>query len=179
MGIHLKDKYCIDTCLPFRLWSALSVFNQLANAIHLILYHQYGVHYLLHYLDDFIAAYSIHSNTCHQNLSQMLSLCDKIGVPIKTVKVEGPATFLTFLDIVLWRPVFHLNASITVNSHPLLPYISKCTKCELPSLIGKLSFTCKVVPVGCIFLCRIIDLNCLVIKLHHHIFMTNEVPLDL
>ena len=31
----------------------------------------------------------------------MLSLCNRIGAPIKTEKVEGPTTRLTFLGIVL------------------------------------------------------------------------------
>ena len=52
-------------------------------------------------MDDFLTAGSAHSNTCQENLSQMLSLCDKIGAPIKTEKVEGPTTCLTFLGIVL------------------------------------------------------------------------------
>jgi len=53
LGIHWKDKYFIDTCLPFGLRSAPFLFNKLADAIHWILQHQYGVHHLLHCLDDF------------------------------------------------------------------------------------------------------------------------------
>ena len=101
LGIHWKDKYYIDTCPPFGLRSAPFLFNQLANAIHWILQQQYGIHHLLHYLDDFLTAGPANSNTCQQNLSYMLSLCNKIGAPIKAEKVEGPATRLTFLGIVL------------------------------------------------------------------------------
>jgi len=90
LGIHWKDKYYIDTCLPFGLCSAPFLFNKLADAIHWILQHQYEVHHLLHYLDDFFTAGPANSNTCHQNLSQMLSLCNRIGAPIKTKKVEDP-----------------------------------------------------------------------------------------
>ena len=46
-------------------------------------------------------------------------------------------------------------------------------------MIGKLSFVCKVVPAGRIFLRRLIDLSCSVSKLHHHIRITNEARLDL
>ena len=46
-------------------------------------------------------------------------------------------------------------------------------------MIGKLSFACKVVPAGPIFLHRLIDLSCSVSKLHHHICITNEARLDL
>ena len=53
----------------------------------------------------------------------------------------------------------------------------KCTKQQLLSLIGKLSFACKVVPAGRIFLRRMIDLSCSVSRIHHHIRLTKEVRL--
>ena len=89
-------------------------------------------------------------------LSQMLSLCNRIGAPIKTEKVKGPTTRLTFLGIVL--DTITMEASITTERKSTLLTaiysfcIKKCTKCELLSLIGKQSFACKVVPAGCIFL---------------------------
>ena len=55
----------------------------------------------------------------------------------------------------------------------------KCTKQQLLSLIGKLSFACKVVPAGRIFLCRMIDLSCSVSRIHHHIRLTKEAHLDM
>ena len=94
----------------------------------------------------------------------MLSLCERINAPIKPSKVEGPSTSLTFLGI-------HLNtttmeASITSDRKQALlsellqlRYQRKCTKRALLSLIGKLSFCCKVLPAGRIFLRRLIDLS--------------------
>ena len=184
LGIHWKDKYYIDTCLPFELRSAPFLFNQLADAIHWILHQQYGVHHLLHYLDDFLTAGPPNSNTCQHNLAHMLSLCNRIGAPIKTEKVEGPTTCITFLGIVL--DTITMEASISSErKSSLLSAIrafstsKKCTKRELLSIIGKLSFACKVVPAGRIFLRRLIDLSCSVSKLHHHIRITNEARLDL
>ena len=55
----------------------------------------------------------------------------------------------------------------------------KCTKRQLLSLIGKLSFSCKVLPAGKIFLHRLIDLSTTVKQLHHHIRLTSEARLDL
>ena len=43
----------------------------------------------------------------------MLSLCDRIGAPIKTENVEGPTTHLTFLGIVL--DTVTMEASITTE----------------------------------------------------------------
>ena len=71
LGIYWKDKYYINTCLPFGLRSAPFIFNQLADTIHWLLQHQYRVHHLLHHLDDILTAGWANSNVCHQNLSQM------------------------------------------------------------------------------------------------------------
>jgi len=54
-----------------------------------------------------------------------------------------------------------------------------CTKRALLSLIGKLSFCCKVVPAGRIFLLRLIDLSTTVQKLYYHLPLTVEAKLDL
>ena len=95
------------------------------------------------------------SSTCKENFHAMLALCEKLNVPIKPSKVEGSTTSLTFLGI-------HLNttsmeASITSEKSRLYyknyPHymLEKCTKRELLSLIGKLSFACKIAPAGHIF----------------------------
>ena len=38
---------------------------------------------------------------CSDNLLAMLSLCDNINAPVKTSKIEGPLSWLTFLGIVI------------------------------------------------------------------------------
>jgi len=53
------------------------------------------------------------------------------------------------------------------------------TKRELSSLISKLPFCCKVLPVGRIFLRRMIDLSNTMSHLHQHISLTTEAYLDL
>ena len=54
-----------------------------------------------------------------------------------------------------------------------------CTKCQLLSLIGKLSFACKVVPQGRIFLRRLIDFGTTVGIIHHHVTLNSEARADL
>ena len=181
LGIHWRDRYYIDTCLPFRLCSAPFLYNQLADAIHWILHQQYRVHHLLHYLNDFFTTGPSNSNACQHNLSHMLSLCNRIGMPIKT-KSGRTTTRLTFLGIVL--DTVTMEASISSERKSMLTAIhsfstsKKCTKQELLSIIGKRSFVCKVVPAGRIFLHRLIDLSCSVSKLHHNIRITNEARLQ-
>ena len=114
----------------------------------------------------------------------MLSICEKINAPIKSSKIEGPSTSLTFLGIHL--DTVAMEASITAERKESLlqelyqlHFKRKCTKRQLLSLIGKLSFSCKVLPAGRIFLRRLIDLSTTVTKLHHHLRLTTEAKLDL
>ena len=55
----------------------------------------------------------------------------------------------------------------------------RCLKRELLSLIGKLSFACKVLPSGRIFLHRLIELSTFVEKLHHHLPLMQEAKCDM
>jgi len=181
LGICWRQQFFVDTCLPFGLRSAPYLFNQLSIAIHWILQHSYGVQQILHYLDDFFTAGPAHSPQCSKNLQAMFNLCNDINTPIKLSKVEGPTTSLTFLGI-------HLNsatmkASISderkdalLNESQWIRHRDKCTKRELSSLIGKLSFCCKVLPAGRIFLRRMIDLSSTVAHMHHHISLTTDAP---
>ena len=184
LGMQWRGKFYIDTFLPFGLRSAPFLFNQLSTAIHWILQHKYSIHHLLHYLDDFFTAGAPASQECSNNLSAMLSLCQRINAPVKPSKVEGPTTRLTFLGILIDTST--MTASITderkrdlISSLQSLLQHSKCTKRQLLSLIGKLSFACKVIPAGRIFLRRLIDISCSVSRLHHHIRLTKEAHLDM
>ena len=55
----------------------------------------------------------------------------------------------------------------------------KCTKKELLSLIGKLSFASKVIPSGRTFIRRLIDLSTTVNKLSHRISLNSAAREDL
>ena len=184
LGVCWRQQFYIDTCLPFGLRSAPHIFNELSTAIHWILQSSYGVKHVLHYLDDFFTAGPADSPVCAHNLQSMFTLCDKINAPIKMSKVEGPTTSLTFLGIQL--NTITMEASVTPERklellHELhyMTHKNSCTKKELLSLIGKLSFCCKVLPAGRIFLRRMIDLSTTVQNLSHHIPLTIEAQLDI
>jgi len=184
LGIQWHQHYYVDTCLPFGLRSAPFLFIRLSDAIYWVLQHNYEVKHLLHYLDDFFTAGHANTDDCKNNLTAMLSLCNKINAPVKSSKVEGPFTSLTFLGILLNTTT--MEASITqqrkqalISELIYLRHRRNCTKWVLLSLIGKLSFTCRVLPARHTFLRRLINLSMTVLKLHHHIPPTVEAKLDL
>ena len=172
LGIQWRNQFYIDTCLPFGLISAPFLFNQ-------FLQHNHGVRHLLHYLDDFFTAGSPGSMECSDNLQAMLSLCDNINAPVKTSKIEGSSPRLTFLGIII--DTDNMTAGISPErkedlllSIQFLQKKNKCTKHQLLSLAGKLSFACKVVPAGRKFLRSLINLNCTVSRMHHHLRLCTD-----
>ena len=116
----------------------------------------------------------------------MLQLCQHINAPIKPEKVVPPTTQITFLGIVINTESMTASSSSEHKFSILAELQSfrssvkrKRSKRELLSLIGKLSFACKVVPAGCIFFHRLIDLSMTVYHLHYQILITQEARRDL
>ena len=166
------------------IWLNPFLFNQLADAIHWSLQHNYNVRHVLHYLDDFFTAGSPGSTECADNLQSMLSLCTTINAPVKSSKIEGPSTRITFLGIVIDTDEMTAGISLERKADLILSIQSlrrkdKCTKYQLLSLVGKLSFVCKVIPVGRIFLHRLLNFSCKLKRMHHRRYLTTEACLDL
>ena len=184
LGIQWRNHFYIDTCLPFGLRFEPFLFNQLANAIHWFLQNNHCIHHLLHYLDDFFTAGSPSSAECSNNIQAMLLLCVNINAPVKTSKIEGPSIQRTFLGIVI--DTDSMTAGISperkedlLSLMQFLTKKNKCTKHQLLSLVGKLSFACKVVPAGRIFLRRLINLSCTVSHMHHDLRLCSDAYLGL
>ena len=183
LGYKWLGKYFFDIRLPFGLRSSPFIFNAFADALTWILVHKFGVTSVIHYLDDFfICAPS--REECQWKVDKVLEAFKVLGVPISEDKLEGPSQCITFLGIeidsitmVCRLPVSKLSAL----SKLVYQWIcrKKCTKVELLSLIGSLSFACKVVKPGRIFLRQLINLSTTVSKLHHHIDLTSSVRSDL
>jgi len=55
----------------------------------------------------------------------------------------------------------------------------KSTKRELLSFLDKVSFSCKVLPAGHIFIKRLIYLSTTVSRMHYHIRLTSDTYIDI
>lgn len=53
LGMKWQGNYFIDRVLPFGLRSAPFIFSSVADLLEWILRHNYGLNFLLHYLDNF------------------------------------------------------------------------------------------------------------------------------
>eukprot|EP00731_Ephydatia_muelleri_P001741 Em0001g1741a len=160
LGMYWRDKYYVETCLPFGLRSAPSIFDNFASALHWILEHNYGVT-LLHCLDDFLLLGTGHAG--------------RHGEVRRT-------SHLTFLGIELDSSLQQLRLPLTKLQD--ITSLTKSwlgkrssTKRELLSLIGILAFPAKIVPAGRLFLRRLIHLSTTVRKLHHQIHLiSTQMP---
>ena len=93
LGFQWRQHFYVDTCLPFGLCSASFLFNRLSKAISF-------------FTDDFFTAGPANSNNCMNNLTAMLSLCNKINAPVKSSK---PIYNIKILGILLDTTTMEAN----------------------------------------------------------------------
>ena len=153
LGMHWRRQYYVDTCLPFGLRSAPFLFNEYATAIEWIMTHNYQLHHLMHYLDDFFLAAPPQSFCCQRDLDTFLQVASKLGVPVAMEKVEGPLMAMSFLGLILDSVKQEIRLppdKLAELMHELNRWSTrrKATKRELLSLIGKLFFGCESGPSG-------------------------------
>lgn len=183
LGFSWNQGFFFDTRLPFGSRSSPFIFNTFADLLWWILVHIGGIQLIMHYLDDFlICGYNMEE--CQGSMQCMQSLTTEIGVPLADDKTVGPSQVLPFLGIELdaRRQEIRLPSDKLhelLNSLHVWQNRKKCTKRELLSLIGVLSFAAKVVKPGRMFLRRLIDLSTTVSCLHHHITLNSESRADI
>ena len=184
LGIHWNDHFYVDLRLPFGLRSSPYLFNRLADAFQWILIHNYHIHDLMHYLDDYFTVGPANSSLCANNVFTVVRVASDLGIPLAPDKLEGPTTSLVFLGITI--DTIRMETSLPADKLcgllvdlQSLSSRKKCQKRELLSLIGKLNFACRVIPAGRIFLRRLIDLSTTARLPHHHITMNQEARQDI
>ena len=84
------------------IWSTFSPcpLHHYATALDWIMANEYGAQ-LLHYHDNFLLVGLPGKDTCHEAMTRVLLVCDLLGIPVASEKLEGPTATLTFLGIVL------------------------------------------------------------------------------
>ena len=184
LAYHWEGFYFVDTRLPFGLRSSPAIFNNFADLVCWVINHIYKLKRVIHYADDYLLVSLQDLLVARQEVERLNNSFRDLGIPLANEKMVGPASSITYLGI-------QINSNDLIISIPddklrelrtLLPWWCNrrtCTKQQLLSLIGKLSFACKVVRPGRIFLRRMIDLSTTVSKLHHHITLNKQAQADI
>jgi len=181
LGLFWNNRFYVDTRLQMGSRSSPSLFDNLSVALEWICKNNYRISHICHLLDDFLGVELL--SKAGNFLDVVLKLCNKCNIPIAPGKVEGPATCLEFLGITLDTVLMEARLSlekICKLKNLLNDFQSKkkCTKREILSLIGSLSFACKVIVPGRPFLARLINLSCTVKALHQFIYLNSNVKAD-
>ena len=184
LGICWLGQFFVDTRLPFGLRSSPGIFNRFADAVCWIIQNVYKICNIIHYSDDFFLVSPPEKRLATAEVEIVKSTFQHLGIPLAEDKMVGPSTIITYLGIQIDSNQFLISIpqekyQELMTSLPFWRDRSKCTKQELLSLIGKLSFVCKVVRPGRIFLRRLISLSTTVDKLHHHLCLTKETRADI
>ncbi|KAM9308277.1 uncharacterized protein PAF06_012463 [Gastrophryne carolinensis] len=113
-----------------------------------------------------------------------LGTFDSFGVPVATEKTEGPRTCMSFLGIeidsqagVCRLPLVKVRDLLQELQGALL--VKKVTLRQLQSVLGKLNFACKVLPMGRVFSRRLSLATAGVKEAHHFIRLTGGLKEDL
>ncbi len=184
LGFSFQGLFYVDLCLPFGLRSSVNRFTQLASTILWIMQNNYGIGHSTHYLDDYFLAGPPGTQSCQRSMNETISLFEKLGVPLAPEKIIGPSYTISYLGI----EIDSKNMELRLPSDKMSELLSllndfrnkkKCTKRELLSLIGKLSFASKIIPSSRTFIRRLIDLSKSVQKLSHHVSLNCDARSDI
>ena len=162
LGFRWNHMFFVDTRLPFGSRSSPFIFSSVASLLCWVLIHVCGIALLIHYLDDYLIV-SPSLSDCSRDMKLFLDVCDAVGVPIASNKTEGPSQCLVFLGVEIDArlQVVRLPADkLTRLLNDLRDWGGRasCTRRELESLIGTLSFAAHVVRPGRLFVRRLINL---------------------
>ena len=183
LGYKWKGRYYFDVVLPFGGRSSPFIFNNFADVLAWIFLNHISIEDLLHYLDDFLTANKFF-HVCQEYVTAICNLCKILGVPLAPEKIIGPAQIITYLGIEIDTIEFIIRLPEEklrelMDTLQVWKDKKKCKKRELQSLIGSLSFACKVVKCGRMFLRRLIDLSTTVTGKNHYIDITAEGRKDI
>jgi hypothetical protein len=161
--------------------SSPAIFNSVSDAVEWICINNYNIDYLIHLLDDFFTVQE--PEIAPRVLQTILNVFSKLGIPVNSKKVEGPATCIEFLGITLdtinmearlsKEKISKLHTDVTLFLNR-----KKCTQRELLSIIGSLSFACKVITPGRSFLSRLISKAYSVRELHFKVRLSKADQRD-
>ncbi|XP_040294444.1 uncharacterized protein LOC121005739 [Bufo bufo] len=184
LGCFWNGAYFVDRCLPMGCSISCAYFERFSSFLEWVVVQESGCHSVIHYLDDFLCLGPGGSRVCSLLLSTLQSVFECFGVPLAVDKTVGPATELSFLGIVIDTqrmecrlPVDKVSDLRTEVAAALAA--KKIRLRDLQSLLGKLNFACRILPMGRIFSRRLASATGGVVSPHHFIRLGSELKGDL
>lgn len=185
LGMSFQDQFYIDKCLPFGCSISCALFETFSTFLEWVIRDVTRTNNIAHYLDDFILA-AHNAKQCAKHLDSSLQIMQQLGVPIAPQKTVQPTTCLTFLGLVIdtakgqiQLPQDKVAQLVNQLSQIVSSTSKKVTLHTLQSIVGKLNFVCRAIPMGRPFLRRLIDAQKGAKKQHHRIRISAGMREDL
>ena len=137
-----------------------------------------------HYLDDYFTCGVPSTMECAANLAIMCYTCKQLRFSVQPTKLVYPTTTLEYIGITIDSVAMQLRISderLRAVLDELIEWTGRtsCTKRQLLSLIGKLSFVARVVKCGRTFLRCMINQTKKARYLHHRITLDVTTIMDI
>ncbi len=183
LGFSWDDKYYAFACLPFGCRAAPRLFDDFARALEYMAIERGSSKHTWHYLDDTITC-SGNALDCQKSIDIFNETARLAGFTLQDSKCTGATQVIEFLGI----QIDTVKGTLSITQERMDEIVELlqswqqkkiCTKRELLSLIGKLSFVSRVVRAGRTFLRRLIVLSKSVKFLHFKIKLNKSARADL
>lgn len=156
LGCHWNGGFYVDQCLPMGCSVSCALFEQFSSFVEWVVRDVSGVNSLIHYLDDFLCIGPADSRVCAVLLASLQHIAEKFGIPLAADKTEGPCSVITFLGIVLDSDAMECRLpeekleDLRKEVAGLIG-LKKVQLRRLQSVLGKLNFACRILPMGRVF----------------------------
>lgn len=184
LGCFWEGGYFVDRCLPMGCSLSCAYFETFSSFLEWVIREVSGHQSVIHYLDDFLCIGSKDSNVCSVLLHSAERVAKEFGVPLAAEKTEGPTSVITFLGI----SIDTVNMECRLPEEKLVTLraevgrvagLKKVQLKVLQSLLGKLNFACRILPMGRIFSRRLAAATGGIVSPHHFIRLGRELRGDL
>ncbi|KAM3932738.1 uncharacterized protein RB166_005767 [Leptodactylus fuscus] len=147
--------FYVDRCLPMGCSISCAYFEAFSTFLEHVIREVSGSESVIHYL-DFLCIGPADTDVCAALLATTKWVVGRFGVPLAPDKTEGPRTRLSFLGIELDTVAmeFRLPESKIADLRHVVRLAGRRRKImlrDLQSLLGKLNFACRVMPMGRVF----------------------------
>ena len=183
LGFEWQGMFYASACLPFGLRSSPALFDIFARGLEFMSISRGMSPGSIHYLDDTLTSGSCAAE-CERSIQIFNQTAQLAGFDLQIEKCTTPAQSIEFLGIQINTVTRTLSITDT-RLNEILQLLSvwegkkRCTKRELLSLIGKLSFVSRVIRAGRTFLRRLINLSTKVKYLHYKLSLNKQAQADI
>ncbi|XP_077342712.1 uncharacterized protein LOC143987679 [Lithobates pipiens] len=133
-----------------------ALFERFSSFVEWVVRDVAGVNSAIHYLDDFLCVGPASSALCAVLLTTLEWVAEVFGIPLAPEKTERPTTVISFLGIVLDSEAMECllpedKLEALKGEVRGLVGMRKVQLRTLQSVLGKLNFACRIIPMGRVF----------------------------